>query len=246
MKTWIAAIRSEKIKLRRSYVLGLAVIDPLLCVLIGLMSDLGTAPEAWNMLFTIMIALHALFFLPILTGIFAALVCRYEHAGGGWKQILSLPVTRNVLYTSKFVIVASLVALNQVLFFATVLGVGLIKGLDVSLIPWGDFGMKLLAGFVACLPLAALQLFVSAWWSSFAAPMVLNVIFTIPNMLVVNSEVFGPYYPWAQPMLVMMRAGGEYDFGAFGLPLETLLITIGGSSLVFILAGLTYFNRKAV
>ncbi|WP_172197876.1 ABC transporter permease [Saccharibacillus qingshengii] len=246
MAIWISALRSERIKLGRSQIILLAVIDPILCAVVGLMSNVGNEEGSWTALFMVMTLLHALLFMPMMAGIFSAFVCRYEHAGGGWKQILSLPVSRTALYLSKLLVVAGTLAFNQLLFLIVVLGVGLGKGYDLSLIPWEVFAPKLIGGFVACLPLAALQLFVSTMWSSFAAPLVLNMVFTVPNILVANSVTYGPYYPWAQPMLVMMQAGGEYDFGAFGLPIESLMITVGGSFLVFLAAGLVYFNRKPV
>lgn len=246
MATWIAALRSERIKLGRSQILLLALIDPLLCAGIGLLANVNMGADAWMALMMAMMILHAMFFLPMMAGIFSAFVCRYEHTGGGWKQILSLPVSRNALYLSKLFVVMAILAVNQLLFLVAVLGVGLIQGLDLATIPWDLFSMKLLGGLIACLPLAALQLFVSTMWNSFAAPLVLNMIFTVPNILVANSAVYGPFYPWAQPMLAMIQTGGVYDFGAFTLPMQNLMITVVGSFALFLLVGLTYFNRKAV
>lgn len=37
---------------------------------------------------------YALLFLPLITGVLASAICRYEHQAGGWKQLVSLPVTR--------------------------------------------------------------------------------------------------------------------------------------------------------
>ncbi|MNH45089.1 hypothetical protein D3C79_1074430 [compost metagenome] len=64
-------------------------------------------------------------------------------------------------------------------------------------------------------------------------------------MLVINSEKFGPFYPWAQPMLAMLDYGDQ-AFGAFALPLQNLLITVLGSFVLFLTAGLVYFNRKEI
>ncbi|MNJ74774.1 hypothetical protein D3C77_717620 [compost metagenome] len=64
-------------------------------------------------------------------------------------------------------------------------------------------------------------------------------------MLIVNSATYGPFYPWAQPLLAMMP-NGEMEFGAFNLPYQSLLITVLGSFMLFFLAGLTYFRRKEV
>ncbi|GGN99930.1 ABC transporter permease [Saccharibacillus kuerlensis] len=244
MNQWIAALRSERIKLGHSRILLLAVIDPLLCVLIGLTA--GMEKGDWMGLLLAMSLIHAMFFLPMLTGIFSAFVCRYEHEGGGWKQILSLPISRPALYLAKLLVAAGALALAQILFAISVVLVGLYQGFDLSLIPWELFATRLLGGFAACLPLAALQLFVSTMWSSFAAPLVLNMVFTVPNILIVNSATVGPYYPWAQPMLAMMQSNIDYNFGAFNLPTQSLMITVGASFLLFLTAGLMYFNRKPV
>ena len=68
-----------------------------------------------------------------------------------------------------------LLAVVQLLFMGAVLGAGLIHKVDAP-IPWEMLLRCLLGGWVACLPLAALQLGVSTAWSSFAAPLALNVV----------------------------------------------------------------------
>lgn len=112
-------------------------------------------------------------------------------------------------------------------------------------VPWPLLISSLLGGWFACLPLAALQLGVSQGWSSFGAPLALNVSLTLPNILVVNSATYGPYYPWAQPLLAMSPFGGE-SFGAFVLPAQTLMLVVSVSLIVFLGGGLLYFQRKAV
>ncbi|MNC77072.1 hypothetical protein D3C75_1289380 [compost metagenome] len=67
----------------------------------------------------------------------------------------------------------------------------------------------------------------------------------MPNMLIANSETYGPYDPWLQPMLAMSPFG-ENRFGAFNLPLESLMTVVLGSLILFLAAGLLSFRRKAV
>lgn len=112
-------------------------------------------------------------------------------------------------------------------------------------VPWGVVLISIFGGWLACMPLAALQMAVSAAWSSFAAPLALNVIFTLPNILVVNSAEYGPYYPWAQPLLAMIPRAAD-NFGALNGSLATLFIVIMGSLTLFLAGGLLYFQRKAV
>lgn len=243
MRTFTNVLRSEWLKMRKSNIWLLIFISPLLSALIGLGQTLDEGMP-WLMLLAVMASLHAMLFLPLLTGVFAAFVCRYEHAGGGWKQLLSLPLSRSTLYWSKFLIVVLLLAVTQLLFLAAVITIGLLKGVEAD-VPWEILLRSVFGGWFATLPLAALQLFVSVAWASFAAPLAVNVIFTIPNMLILNSEKYGPYYPWAQPALSMLVVS-DNSFGAFNVSFETLLFVICGSFFVFALSGWIYFWRKEI
>ncbi|OMF32628.1 hypothetical protein BK133_14065 [Paenibacillus sp. FSL H8-0548] len=247
MKGFVRLIASERLKLSKSFIWILVLLSPLVSLAIGIFLSLesfgaASPAEEYSILVSSMAAFHAMLFLPILTGILSAFVCRYEHTGGGWKQLLTLPVSRTSLYLAKFSVVAILLAVTQLLFLGAVVVSAAYQGIDGG-VPWRTLLIGVGSGWLACLPLAALQLLVSVSWSSFAAPLVINVMLTIPNMLIVNSERFGPYYPWAQPMLAMLSFGDE-TFGAFALPLENLLITVMGSFILFLAIGLLYFKRK--
>ncbi|WP_088834720.1 ABC transporter permease [Paenibacillus tyrfis] len=244
MRTFLNVLRSEWLKMRKTNIWLLVFVSPVLAGLAGFVQPMVAGTPEWELLFSMATAVHALLFLPLLTGVFAAFVCRYEHAGGGWKQVLALPVSRTQLYLAKFTIVLALLAVTQLLLLAVVLGVGTVRGFT-SAVPWDVFLRGVLGGWVATMPLASLQMLVSVAWSSFAAPVAINVIFTVPNLLIVNSSDYGPYYPWAQPILSMMPKG-QADYGAFNVPLETLLFVILGSFVVFFASGLTYFRRKEI
>jgi lantibiotic transport system permease protein len=242
-------ISSEWLKIRRSILWLLALASPLLAALGGLIDGVpegggGVESAEWIAALGLMSVLHALLFLPLLTGIFAAMLCRYEHIGGGWKQLLALPVSRTQVYGVKLLFIMSLLAVTQAIFLATLLAVGLALGFEGP-IPWEIIAGSVVGGWLACLPLAALQLAVSVAWASFAAPLAINVIFTLPNLLIANSETYGPFYPWAQPLLAMMPHG-EFGYGAFQLSAVTLFGVILGSFAVFLLGGWAYWMRKAI
>ncbi|KQY79601.1 hypothetical protein ASD24_19910 [Paenibacillus sp. Root52] len=239
--TYFRILSSERLKMGKSPIWLLILLSPLIALLIGL---LATPSGQWEVLMSTMVLLHGLLLLPILTGVFTSFVCRFEHSGGGWKQMLVLPLTRTGVYAAKLTIVLLLLAGTQVLLFAAIMLAGLVHGITEPL-PWGLIAGKLSLGLFACVPLAALQLLVSLIWSSFAAPLALNFALTVPNILIVNSVTFGPYYPWAQPVILMapMEGGG---FGAYNVPLATMLTVVGGSAVLFILAGILYFKKKEI
>ncbi|AJY75764.1 ABC transporter permease [Paenibacillus beijingensis] len=241
----VAMIRSEWLKLRKTVIWMLAAVSPILAAVIGVLDvDRTQDSSAWVYALSMMSVLHAMLFLPLLTGVYAALVCRYEHIGGGWKMMLALPVTRSQVFLVKFGFVVLLLAVTQIIFLAALLLIGLALGFAFP-IPWAELLRSVAGGLLACLPLAALQLGVSTAWSSFGAPLAVNVIFTLPNLLIVNSEDYAPYYPWAQPMLAMVP-GGPDSYGAFNVSAESLFGIILGGFVLFIVSGLLYFSKKAI
>lgn len=242
MASYFRALSSEWLKFTSLTVWLQLILSPALALLIGITQGNHLMP--WHILAGAMSIMHALLFLPILTGMLSAMVCRYEHSGGGWKQMLVMPISRGAFYFAKFSIVGLMLAVTQLLFLGAVLVTGWLLGIKEPL-PWDMFATILLGGWAACLPLAALQLAVSTAWSSFAAPLALNVIFTIPNILVANSATYAPYYPWVQPLLAMMPSGEE-GLGAFSVPFETLMPVVIGGFLIFFIGGLVYFQRKEV
>lgn len=249
MNGFLRLLAAERLKLAKSFIWILIPLSPLLSLAIGMLVPLESygvseASQQYPILVSSMASFHSMLFLPILTGILSAFVCRYEHVGGGWKQLLTLPVSRASLYMAKLSVVALLLAITQLLFLGAVIAAASFHGINGGL-PLEMLLKGIGSGWLACLPLAALQLLVSVSWSSFAAPLVINVMLTLPNMLIVNSERFAPFYPWAQPMLAMLSFDGQ-EFGAFALPLENILITVTGSFTLFLAAGLLYFTRKEV
>ncbi|WP_110929824.1 ABC transporter permease [Paenibacillus bouchesdurhonensis] len=244
MRNFLRILSAESLKMSRSGIWLIILASPLLSLLVGALVSVPAGADPWPIMLGAMVMLHGMLFLPIMAGLFAAFVCRYEHTGGGWKQLLVLPVSRTGVYFAKFAVVAGLLALSQFFFLLALIGAAKFHAFPGAM-PWGLFLQSILGGWIACLPLVALQLGVSLNWASFAAPLALNVSLTIPNMLIVNSATYGPFYPWAQPLLAMMP-NGEAEFGAFNLPFQSLLITVLGSFLLFFLAGLTYFRRKEI
>ncbi len=239
-------IKAEWLKLRKSKILPILFISPLIAIIAGVKApgEGSMGGNEWYVPLMYMAVIHGQLFLPLLTGILAAYVCRYEHQFGGWKQLLSLPVTRSRVFLSKYIVVMMLIAFIQLMLLAGLYGIGFIKNFTDPF-PMDILWKSILGGWVACLPLVALQLWVSIAWSSFGAPLALNVIFTLPNILVANSETYGPWYPWAQPLLSMIPKV-EGNYGTFYVSPETLFYVIIGSFLVFFIGGLTYMQRKPV
>lgn len=243
----VSILQSEWYKLRKSRIVSIIFVGPVIGLFIGLVANSFNTDEIpvneWYLSMLTMNLTYALLFLPLITGVLASVICRYEHQEGGWKQLLALPVTRGRVFIAKYVLLLILVFVIQLFYLGSIYGVGMIKGFTDPF-PIEIVWKSILGGWVATFPLIALQLWMSILFKSFAAPFTVNVVFTLPSILAINSERFGPYYPWAQPFS-MMYIGGDVD-DVFFIPWEQLLTVVGGSFILFFLGGYLYFQRKAV
>jgi len=244
----IALLQAEWFKLRKSKMVPIILAGPMMGLFIGLSANLednmqGIEINEWYISLFSMNLTYALLFLPLISGVFTSLICRYEHQSGGWKQLLALPVTRGKVFVAKYILIMLLVLAMQILYLGSVFAVGMVKGYTDSF-PMEIVWKSIVGGWVATLPLVALQLWMSIMFKSFAAPFAVNVIFTFPSILAVNSERIGPYYPWAQPFS-MMYIGGNTD-DVFFVPWEQLLTVVGGGFILFFFGGYYYFQRKSI
>ncbi|HWO77013.1 MAG TPA: ABC transporter permease [Bacillus sp. (in: firmicutes)] len=235
---FLALLQVEWLKMRKTTIWLLALISPALATAIAYGLGDPHSPRPWIDSFYGMVIPHGVLFLPLLAGVYSAFVCRFEHLDGGWKQLFAFPVTRIKVVLSKFTIVMGLLFINQVLIVAGLFVVGMIKGFPAPF-PWEVLLKSTMGGLAACIPLCVLQMWFSCIWSSFAAPFTIAVVFTLPNMLIANSEDFGPYYPWVQPFLAMIPEGG-----GFIVSTATLWSVIGISSVLFAGFATVYIKRK--
>lgn len=243
----LKVLRAELIKLQWLLFGGIALAGPAFSV--GLGVNGGSPPPGvspWTLAFEYAVLRYAWLFYPLLAGVFAALICRADHATGGWKLTLALPVRRTHVYLAKFVVLAGVLTLANLAFGAAFLGAGTVEGLHGA-VPYSTIAMALLSGWVAVLPLAALQLWVSSRWKSFGAALALNVCLTLPSIFAAQSRQIGPWYPWAQPLLAMTplvaRGAGQ---NVLNVSPTTLWGVVVGGLLVAMAGGLFTFARADI
>ncbi|MFC6333409.1 ABC transporter permease [Paenibacillus septentrionalis] len=241
-----ALLRVEWFKLWKTNIIPFILLAPAIVFMVAWNTNIDTEELSGSKyLYAAMYAnmAYAVMFLPLMTGVLATLICRYEHQSGGWKQLFALPTTRGRVYVAKFTVVSMLTLCMQLLVLLALLLVGYLKQYGEPF-PTELLLRGIIGGWVATLPLIALMLWLSTLFQSLAAPFAVNVIFTIPTMLVLNSEKVAPYYPWGQPFLMMYVTGDEVDL--FYVPWQQLLTVVGGSFVLFFAIGFIYLQRKEV
>lgn len=248
--TMLSLLRSEWYKLRKTKASIIWITAPLVGLGTGILTgDMIMEAEttatfnAWFFQAVYTNMSYALLFLPLITAVLASLICRYEHQANGWKQLLSLPITRGQLFVAKYSLLLFLVFVMQVMYLGAIFLAGKINGITDPF-PWIIIWKSILGGWVAVFPLLALQLGLSILFKSFALPLAINVIFTLPGILVINSEKIAPYYPWVQPFSMMYLQTDSNDL--FYIPWDQLLLVVGGSFVLFFLGSFFYFQRKSI
>ncbi|CEH29163.1 MrsE [Aneurinibacillus migulanus] len=237
-------ISVELLKIRRSRFWIMMLLGPIIAVVLSLSNffnnfDVFMDPgdngwiEAWTQVAIFM----GPFILPILSGIYASLVCRYEYISGGWKQLLALPVSRSNVYISKFIVLLVLLAVTQCIVFILFIILGLLSGVPHE-IPWFSLIVFSLRGLLATLPLAAIQLVISIRSRNFGVPLAFNIALTLPAILAANTSL-GQFYPWTQPMLAMSPTD-ETPIQSFPL-FYTVVIGVFIATMVF---GIRNFTKR--
>lgn len=234
----------EWIKTRRSKLWLLVAMGPIIGVCFALanfhanyntfMNDPGD--NGWIEAWTQVQIFYSPLIYPIIAGVYAALICRHEHIGGGWKQLLALPVKRTNVFLAKLALVCILLALTQGLLLVAYIAGGLITNIQDPLPIFTLIGYAF-KGWIAVLPLAAIQMSFSMIWQSFSAPLAINMGLSLPALLIANSS-FGQFYPWAQPMLAMSPADES--------PIQSLFVFYTLIIVLFIFAlacGIRHFRK---
>ncbi|MGI0531300.1 ABC transporter permease [Bacillus pfraonensis] len=240
---WLKSIQAEFYKIKKTKIWALLFLSPILAGVIAYAnaSNYPDYKQHWELIYNIMVVVHGTLLLPLLTGIFTTYICRYEHSNGGWKQLLVQPIARYHTYIIKFFFILLFVGTMQLLFIISYVSVGQLLHLS-SPFPLIPTLKGITGGIIATLPLIALQLWVSTIWSSFAAPIALNAIASIPALMIANSERFGPFYPWAQPFLAMLP---KEDSQLFYISFETLVFVVIGSFVILFIGGFVHFMKRA-
>ncbi|WP_272515313.1 ABC transporter permease [Bacillus velezensis] len=124
-----------------------------------------------------------------------------EHVGGGWKQLLALPVKHSDILLGKFLTVVRMIFISMFILILLFIGFGYMLGISgtLPLLTILGYGIR---GILACLPLILLQLIVSIRSKTFGIPLAVSIVFTLPAIIIASTPL-GQVYPWTQPMLAM-------------------------------------------
>lgn len=221
-----ACIKSEQIKIRRSFIWTAFVLTPLIPALMGTqnyLNNIELLKSEWFSLWTQETLFYSNFFFAPLIAIYCSYLWRMENQNKNRHMLLTQPVPVRNIFLGK------LAAILKITFFTQfwVYLLYLISGKLVSLsgMPPAQTFVYTIRGILGGAVIAALQLLISMMIRSFAVPIAIAVVGSISGLLAANSK-YGIYYPYSL-MMLGMNANKSEDM-------------LSGSSLPFFLSCLFY------
>ncbi|WP_019909994.1 ABC transporter permease [Paenibacillus sp. HW567] len=240
-------IKAERMKLQYPVIVSLFLTGALGTVMLGVNSlnsenFVGFYVHGWKTFYLHMSSFHGLFLYPLYTGVLASLLCRYEHMNGGWKQLYCLPVRRSRLYFAKLGTLMLLLGWIQLLFAGTYLLAGGLLQLGNDL----DFAELLIGtagGWLAILPFAALQLWVSTRLRSFVSSLILSASIVIANIVLTGLHAsIGAWFPSTTAYYAMYPRGTALSPRLEVIPFILIVAVTSG---LYIWAGRRSLTRGA-
>ena len=155
-------IKAERLKLKRSPLWLAFIFMPIIPALLGTLNykaNIEVLQSEWFSLWTQHTLFTCYFFLPIMIGIYSSYIMRQEENNRNWNKVLSMPVSKNLVFIAKLIQVVFMIFLSEIwictLFVISGKVIGLTSAIQCDkLITWCLFGT--LGGSV----MASLQLMI--------------------------------------------------------------------------------------
>ena len=239
----LKCIKSEIIKLKRSGIVPVLIIIPLIAVFMGTGNyymNIGVLQNKWYSLWTQVSLFYSYFFFPASIALICSYLCKLEHENSNWNKILAAPIKRRNIIISKLVSATILICFLQIMVAIFYIIGGKIVGLDSNipkeLIQWISLGA------VTGISVAAVQLFISMNVKNFAVPVGISVCLSILGLRFVMAEMaFSIPYSLVIYSMSALKPGG---FG--GDVIAKILITAFLFTVIFALIENIILKRKDV
>lgn len=245
-------LKIEFIKVRRSKIIPLIFIAPLLVVASGVASlHRYFTPEyanAWAAMFIQSALVYAYYLLPLSMIVMCVMIAGRETGNNGILKLLALPVSRYAVSAAKFCVLVFFLLMEMIVFFLVFVVAGLIATISagisetlpiIYLLKWCG------ALFLTMLPSVAVMWAITVASEKPLISVGLNLLLVIPGVLVANTPLWIAY-PYCYSGYLVSCA--IHDFTAAGtsggfelFPFIPCAILIFALSFV---ASVTLFGKK--
>tara|TARA_R110002096_G_scaffold160973_2_gene327295 strand:+ start:129 stop:854 length:726 start_codon:yes stop_codon:yes gene_type:complete len=227
----IGILRAEVLKLRRSLVVFVLAVPPVMIFLLAVLVRIsGNGPDIWLIQAMATSAIWAYFLLPMTATGMTALLAQLEHSTNMWSHILALPPAKWKIFTAKWLVAIALMAIASGLVWGSIFAAGHTGNAlapDHAMtgpVPYWEAAKLLGKMFAASILLIAVQLGIALRFNSFALPVSVGVGGTFVAVAATSSK-YGIYFPWLLPVNML---ASEAERGELAL----MIGAIGGLALL--------------
>lgn len=223
----ITCIKSEQLKIRRSFIWIAFLLIPLVPAIMGAknyLNNLGLLKSEWFSLWTQVTLFYTDFFFAPLVAIYCSYLWRIENQNKNRNLLFTAPVKVSNIFFGKLAVIVRITVMTQLWLFLLYFIAGKLSHLPGY--PPAILFAYIARGTLGGIVIASFQLLVSMQLRSFAAPIAVAVIGSITGFLASNSR-FAIIYPYSL-MLLGMNANKTEDM-------------LSGSGLLFFLCCFLYF-----
>ena len=248
----IELLKIEFMKVKRSMILPLLLVPPVLVVVSGVSSiSMYMTPEytdAWLAMFIQSALLFGYYLLPFSMVVVCVMIANRETKNNGILKMLALPVSKGKLALTKFFVLLSFLVVELLIFFSSFIIAGIIatKIMNVTenipvlyLLTWT---VKLCATMV---PAISCMWAITVLFEKALLSMGLNLLLIIPGVLVANTPVWliYPYcysgYVVSDALHTVTTAGAGSTISLFPFVPCAVIITI-----IALYVSIKCFGRK--
>jgi lantibiotic transport system permease protein len=241
------ALSAERLKLKRTVALRVAIAAPLVVVILNLlvfhqrnMAEV-TGSDLWFKFAQQIIILWALLMLPLFVTLETALMGALESSEKNWKHLFALPIPRGAIYAAKILTTIGIIGLSKAVLFTATLGLGWLLGclkphyqLSPANFPFRQVVSMYLTTYFLTWLMITIQMWISVRWQSFTISVSAGISATVIGFILINSETWGKVYPWTLPMNVLAPNGN--------IP-RALMISLIGALVSAIIGGWEFIRR---
>lgn len=189
-------------KVKRSKLLLLILIPPLLVVISGVTSISqyfsSESPNAWSAMFVQSALLFGYYLLPLSMVVVCVMIAGREINNNGILKMLALPISRKKLALAKFMVLLSYLVLELVIFFLAFVIAGMFatkaSGINETLpiiyiLKWSGYL------FLTSIPCVTFMWMITVLFEKPILSIGLNLLLIIPGVLVANTplKIVYPY-----------------------------------------------------
>lgn len=250
--SFVELLRIEFMKVKRSRIVPLIFIAPLLVVASGIanLSQYFT-PEytnAWSAMFIQSALVYAYYLLPFSMIVVCVMIAGRETGNNGILKMLALPVGRHALSIAKFCVLVFFLFMEMVVFLAVfvIAGIVAISTMGITEAMPVFYLVKWCVGlFLTMLPCVGVMWMITVLFEKPLFSVGLNLLLVIPGVLVANTPLWIVYPYCYSGYLVscslhdFTAKPGTSAFSLFPfLPVAVLIFTL------VLVAAVTRFGKK--